>query len=622
MKSNHFIPMLVSSLLFFPASDSAGAAEVKARADLPIDSLWKLDHIYPTDQAWEEAIVQIPVQIEKITSFQGKLGDSPELLLQCFHSRDELQQNLGKIYAYARMHLDTDQTNGTYQSMQGKAQSLLGDTSAAISFIEPELLSLSENQLQQYIHHPLLKDYRVFLAELLRQKPHMLSPEGEKILASTLNISATPQNIFGALSYGDLNFPSITDSSGQGIILSEGRYGNLIKSSDRKIREEAFQALHQTYYQYRTTYASLLSSSVQKDHFFATQRKYGSDLEASLSPNAIPTLVYHNLIDTVNKNLPLLHRYVSIKKSALNLNEIHLYDLYVPIIDNPFTPFSYEKSTQILLEGLAPLGKEYLTDLKSGLEGGWIDRYENKGKKTGAYSWGVYGVHPFVLMNYDDSLNDVLTLAHELGHSMHSYYSQKNQPFATSDYTIFCAEVASTTNESLVLHHLLKNTDSREERIYLLHQMAESIRTTLYRQTLFAEFELYIHEEVSEKGTITADQMETKWMELYRKYYGSDIVIDDIIKSEWSRIPHFYRDFYVYQYATGISAAWAFSNQIRQGTPEERDAYLQFLQSGSSSDSIQILKNAGVDMSTPAPIEATLREFKWVLDELEKELIK
>lgn len=622
MKSNHLIPMLVGSLLFFPAADSSASSEVKTRAELPADSLWRLDHIYPTDQAWEEAISQIPAQIEKTASFQGKLGDSSKVLLQCLQSRDELQQNLGKIYAYARMHLDTDQTNGTYQSMQGKAQSLLGETSAAISFIDPELLSLSENRLKEYMKNPLLKDYQVFLGELLRQKPHMLSPEGEKILASTLNISSTPQNVFGALSYGDLRFPTISNSNNQPLVLSEGRYGNLIKSSDRKVRQEAFDALHKTYYDYRTTYASLLSSSIQKDHFYATQRKYESDLEASLSPNAIPVSVYHNLVDTVNKNLPLLHRYVAIKKRALNLKEIHLYDLYVPIIDNPFVAFSYEKGTEILKDGLSPLGPDYIQDLKNGIEGGWIDRYENKGKKTGAYSWGVYGVHPFVLMNYDNSLNDVLTLAHELGHSMHSYYSQKNQPFPTSDYTIFCAEVASTTNESLVLHYLLKNTDQREERIYLLHQMAESIRTTLYRQTLFAEFELYIHEEVSQKGTITADQMDAKWLELYRKYYGTEMVVDEVVKSEWSRIPHFYRDFYVYQYATGISAAWAFSEKIRTNVPQGRDAYLKFLESGSSSNSIQILKDAGVDMSTPAPIESTLREFEWVLDELEKELAK
>ena len=616
----HIAPLILSGLLLFPATDTVAAAELTERTNLPAESLWQLNHIYPTDAAWEQAVEEIPNKIKAVQSFKGKLNTSNQAVLDCLKSRDELNQSLSKIYAYARMHLDTDQTNSQFQTIQGKAQSVLTDAGAATSFIEPELLTLSDEALKKYATDSAFKDYHVYFKELVRQKAHMLSPEGEEILASTQNIASAPQNIFGALSYGDMKFPTVQNEKGETFALTEGRFTSLVKSPDRKLRQEAFETLLSTYYNYRTTYASLLSSSVQKDRFYASQRKYATDLDASLEPNSIPTAVYHNLIDTVNKNLPLLHRYMDIKKKALKVDELHLYDLYVPILDNPFPPFTYEEGVTIVQKGLAPLGQEYLTDLNSGINGGWIDRYENKGKRSGAYSWGVYGVHPFVLLNYQDKLDDVLTLAHELGHSMHSYYSQKHQPYSTSDYTIFCAEVASTTNESLVLNYMLDNAKTKEERIFLLYQMSESIRTTLYRQTLFAEFELFIHEEVQAKGSVTADEMEAKWVELYRKYYGPNIVIDDVVKSEWSRIPHFYRDFYVYQYATGISAAWAFSDQIRKQGDQGRDAYLKFLQSGSSSDSITILKNAGVDMSTPAPIEATLKQFEWVLDELEKAL--
>ena len=621
MKHKPFAPLILSGLLLFPASAGI-AAEVPNRSELPPESLWQLSHIYPTDSAWEKALEEFPGKIKAVQTYQGKLADSPKTVLACLEARDELSQSLGKVYAYARMHLDTDQTNGQYQAMQGKAQNILTEAGAAASFIEPELLALPEKTLQGYTQDPLFQNYHVYFKELIRQKAHTLSPAEEKILAATGALSASPQNIFGALSYGDMKFPAAQNDKGETFALSEGRFGTLLRSGDQSLRKSAFETLLTTYSEYRTTYAALLSASVQKDRFYAAQRKYPSNLEASLQPNAIPTAVYHNLISTVNQNLPLLHRYVGIKKKALGLSEIHLYDLYVPIQDDPFPPFAYDEAVNILQKGLTPLGEEYLSDLNQGINGGWIDRYENKGKRSGAYSWGIYGVHPFVLLNYQEKLDDVLTLAHELGHSMHSFYSQKYQPYSTSDYTIFCAEVASTTNESLVLNHLLSQATTKEERIYLLHQMAESIRTTLYRQTLFAEFELYIHEAVQANGSITADEMETKWTQLYRKYYGSEIVIDDVVKSEWSRIPHFYRDFYVYQYATGISAAWAFSDQIRTQDDAGRDAYLKFLQSGSSSDSIQILKDAGVDMSSPAPIQATLKQFEWVLNELEAELGK
>ena len=615
-------PLLMSGLLLFPGSISMAADEVPDRSTIPFEHKWDLSHLYLSDQAWEEAVGQTPKMIEGVQKYKGTLGDSAETILECFQARDDLNRNLSRIYAYARMHLDTDQTNGQYQTMQGKAQSVLSEAGAAASFIEPELLTLPEDVLEEYTMDPRFKDYKVYLQELLRQKAHLLSPAEEKILAATSTIGAAPQNIFGALSYGDMKFPSVSNDKGEAFVLSEGRFGTLVKSPDRKVRKEAFETLLTTYSQYRTTYAALLSSSVQKDHFYSSQRKYESDLDGALSPNLIPTSVYHNLVDRVNDRLPLLHRYMGIKKKAMGLEELHLYDLYVPIQENPFGPFSYDQGVQVMMAGLAPLGEEYVGDLKKGMTSGWIDRYENKGKRSGAYSWGVYGAHPFVLLNYQNKLDDVLTLSHEMGHAMHSYYSQKYQPYSNSDYTIFCAEVASTTNEALVLRHLLKNAKTKEERIFLLTQMAESIRTTLYRQTLFAEFEIYIHGVVQEKGSITADDMEVKWVELYKKYYGSDVVIDEVVKSEWSRIPHFYRDFYVYQYATGISAAWAFADQIEQKGDAGRDAYLKFLQSGSSEDSITILKNAGVDMSTPAPIEATLKQFEWVLDELEKELGK
>ena len=619
MNHKYLTPFVLGGLLLFPAAGGS-AAEVPSRKEISIDSQWRLDHIYPTDAAWEEALAALPSQAEAVSAYQGKLGESAEAALAALQARDDLSQNLSKVFAYARMNLDTDATVGKYQEMQGKAQAALAQAGAAISFIEPELLALPPETLTSYQKNPLLNNYVVYFADLTRQKAHMLTPAEEKLLAATASLSTAPQNIFGALSNGDMKFPSITDEKGETLALSEGRFGSLVRSRDQKVRKDAFETLLKTYGEYRTTYAAILSASVKKDGFYATQRKYSSDLEAALDPNAIPQEVYTNLIHTVDQNLPLLHRYVDLKKKALGLSEIHLYDLYVPLLDDPFPPLAYEQGVATVEAGLAPLGEAYLADLKVGLNSGWIDRYENKGKRSGAYSWGIYGVHPFVLLNYQGKLDDTLTLAHEMGHAMHSYYSQKNQPYPTSDYTIFCAEVASTTNETLVLQHMLKNATTKEERIYLLNQMAESIRSTLYRQTLFAEFELYIHETVQAKGGITADEMEAKWVELYKKYYGAEIVIDDVVKSEWSRIPHFYTDFYVYQYATGISAALALADGIQTGGEPARDAYLNFLKSGSSADSITILKNAGVDMSSPEPIQKALDQFKWILDELEKEL--
>lgn len=612
----------LGTILLSSASAQAGspaAGKVPDRSEITAEFKWRLADIYADESLWQADFEKLRGELPQIGRFRGKLGTSAHDLAACLKARDEIGILSGKLIAYARLHRDENTASAKYQDLTGKIEALLAETGAATAFIEPEILAIPEATLASFRkQEPGLKDYAFYFNDLLRQKKHVLSPAEEEILSRSSEATATPENAFNMLAHADMRFPEVNDGNGGKIQLSEGRYHGLIMSPDREVREEAFKGLFGTYNQYRNTFAATLGGNVKKNIFYAKTRKYKTTLESALESDNVPTGVYDNLIAAVNNNLEPLHRYVALKKKALGIDEMHMYDLYTPLVRNVDLTYEYGDALKVVHDALAPLGPEYATILDKGFSSGWIDVYENKGKQTGAYSWGVYGVHPFVLLNYHNRYDDVSTIAHEIGHAIHSYYSQKSQPYATSQYTTFTAEVASTTNEILLIDHMLKTTTDKRQRLYLINQYLEAVRATVYRQTLFAEFEKIIFAKAEAGETLTADLLDSLWHELNVKYYGPDIVVDKELDVEWARIPHFYWSFYVYQYVTGYAAATTLAGQIQAEGQPAQERYLNFLRSGGSDYSIEILKRAGVDMSTPKPIEVTLKKFATLLDELEK----
>lgn len=619
LKMPKLIPFLLGAMMFYSPAQAQVSSQVPDRAQVPEQYKWHLHDIYADESLWQKDFAKLQAMLTDIARFKGRLVSSPQTLLECLELRDTIGTIGGKLYAYARMHRDENAADPKYQALTGKVETLLAQAGAATAFIEPEILTMDDKTIHEFRQQEAgLKPYSFYFLNLAKQKKHVLSSSEEEILSLSSEVTSAPHTIFNMLAHADMKFPDVVDAEGKTQPLSEGRYHSLIVSPDRSLRKDAFTKLLGTYSQYRNTLGATLGSSVKKNAFYSKIRKYNSTLEANLDPDNVPLSVYNNLVQTVSENLAPLHRYVKLKRQALKLDEIHMYDLYTPV--SPLGDFTveYPSAINMVKDGLAPLGPEYSELLNLGLTSGWIDVYENKGKQTGAYSWGSYGVHPFVLLNYSNRYNDASTLAHEMGHAIHSYYSQANQPYITSSYTTFCAEVASTTNEVLLLDYMLKNTQDKNRKIYLINQFLETVRGTVYRQTMFAEFEQWLY-EVSEKGeTITADLLENKWHELNVKYYGPDIVVDKDIDIEWARIPHFYSSFYVYQYVTGYSAATTIAEGILANKPSAQENYLAFLKSGGSDYSIELLKKAGVDMSSPQPIEITLKKFSHMLDELEK----
>ena len=587
------------------------------REEIPETAQWHLADIYATRADWLAARGSITAQLEKIAQFKGKLAE-PQHLLDCLTKTDTMEITLSAVFAYARMMADTDTANQEYQADAASCLPLLDQASAACAFIEPELLALPEDTLRTLADQlPGLEKYRFRFANLLRSKEHVLTAQQEAFLARTGEIRATARNTYTVMTNADLKFPDTLSEDGRLTALSESRYMQFIRSQNRQVRADAFQKLFRTYLSFRNTFASLYSSSVKASHFISTMRRYPSMLAAALDGGNIPASVYEQTIKVTHEFLPELHRYMKLKKKLLNVDALHIYDLYVPVVEKPKTAYTFEQARLLLKNALAPLGEKYLSDLFAGLDGGWVDRLENEGKRSGAYSWGVYGVHPFILMSWHDTYDAVSTLAHELGHSMHSYYSSRHQDYANSEYTIFCAEVASTTNENLLLEYMLAHA-GETERLYYLNLYLEQIRTTVFRQVLFAEFEKITHEAAENSEALTADKLEGIWMDLNRQYYGDDVVLDDELRAEWSRIPHFYRPFYVYQYATGYAAAMTLSQKVRTGGEDARRAYLDFLASGGNGYSIKLLQNAGVDMTSREPFAITFQKFRSCLDQLEK----
>ncbi|WP_338781091.1 oligoendopeptidase F [Metabacillus sp. FJAT-52054] len=600
-------------------SEQQTVKKLPLRNDIAVEDTWRLEDIFATDEAWEKEFAELKTAIPKIADYQGKLGDSAQSLYEGLSYQDSVTERLGKLYTYAHMRYDQDTGNSLYQALNDRAASLYTEASSISSYMVPEILAMDEGTLKQYVEESeSLSLYRHALEEINRERPHVLSAEQEALLAQASEALRASSDIFGKLNNADMEFPAIKDENEEEVEVTHGRFITFMESEDRRVRHDAFKAVYDTYGKFKNTLASTLSGAVKKDNFYATARKYSSAREAALSSNNIPEEVYDNLVSTVEKNLHLLQRYVELRKKALNLDEVHMYDLYTPLVQNTKMEIPYKEAKDYLLKGLAPLGEDYLDILKEGFENRWVDVHENKGKRSGAYSSGTYGTNPYILMNWQDNVNNLFTLAHEFGHSVHSYYTRKNQPYPYGDYSIFVAEVASTTNEALLNDHMLKTIDDKKKRMYLLNNYLDGFRGTVFRQTMFAEFEHAIHKRSQDGEPLTPELLTKMYYDLNKKYYGENIVVDEEIGLEWARIPHFYYNYYVYQYATGFSAAAALSKQIlEEGEPAVK-RYIEFLSAGSSDYPIEVLKKAGVDMTSSQPVEEACKVFEEKLNELEK----
>ncbi|MEH7375289.1 MULTISPECIES: oligoendopeptidase F [Bacillaceae] len=605
-------------------ANETAVKSLPARSEISEQDTWKLEDIFSSDQEWEKEFQEVKAQIPGIKEFEGKLGESAETLYQALQFQDKLLERIGKLYTYSHMRYDQDTTNSFYQGLDDRMKNLYSQASSQLAYIVPEVLSLDESKVTSFLNEKSeLKLYEHALAEINLQRPHVLTAEQEALLAEASEVMDASSNTFGMLNNADLQFPSIKDENGEEVEITHGRYIRFLESSDPRVRHDAFKAVYKTYGEFKNTFSSTLSGNVKKDNFNARVRKYDSARHSALSANNIPESVYDNLVNTVTDNLHLLRRYVKLRKKVLGLDELHMYDLFTPLVKDVKMEIKYDEAKDLVIKGLAPLGEEYSKILTEGFENRWVDVHENKGKRSGAYSSGAYGTHPYILMNWQDNVNNLFTLAHEFGHSVHSYYTRKSQPYPYGNYSIFVAEVASTCNEALLNDYLLKTIDDEQKRIYLLNHYLEGFRGTVFRQTMFAEFEHMIHQKAQNNEALTADALTESYYELNKKYFGDeDIVIDEEIGLEWARIPHFYYNYYVYQYATGFSAATALSKQIlEEGEPAVK-RYIDFLSSGSSDYPIEVLKKAGVDMTSAEPIKNACKVFEEKLNELEQLLSK
>ena len=593
--------------------------KIPLRSEVPEAETWDLRDLYPTDEAWLKEYEDLKTLPERAAAFQGKLGRSAEDLLLWFRLQDEIQERLSRLHTYASCKSDQDTGNGTYQDFRGKAMGTYVAVLSACAFATPEIMAIDDDTLNLfYAAQPELLGYQRSLYQIRRRKAHILSPECEKLLAAAGEMADSPDRISSTFRDADLTFPPVVDSEGRERTLTDATYIPMLMGSDRALRKTAFETYYGRMNECKNTFAATLDAQFKSLKFFADARGYESTLAASLDATEVPTEVYHNLISAVHDNLDKMYRYVALRKKRLGVDELHMYDVYTPIVADADSVIPYETAKETVLEALAVLGKDYTDLLKEGFDHRWIDVRENVGKRGGAYSTGSGKPHPYVLLNHKDNLDCQFTLAHEMGHALHSYHSVTHQPTATSDYVIFVAEVASTCNEVLLMRHLLGKTTDPKERAYLINHFLDQFKGTVYRQTMFAEFELAMGRMVESGQTLTADALSEKYLELNKLYFGPDMVSDPQIALEWTRIPHFFYNYYVFQYATGFSAAVAIADRILTlGEPAVAD-YKKFLSGGSSTDPISLLKIAGVDMSSPAPVNAALKLFGELVDELEK----
>ena len=592
---------------------------MKKRSEADSKYTWKLEDMVAEDSQWEQMFKEASGEISEYASYKGRLAGSADTLYACLLFDDKLSQKIERLYVYARMRSDEDTTVQRYQDMFSRAQTLSYRAAENSSFLVPEILSMDRELLEQYMAADNgIGHFKRALEIILARRDHTLSGEMEELLAQSYDATQGASQIFTMFNNADVKFPVITGESGEGIQITHGNYISLMENQDRRIRKDAFEGLYSVYEQFSNTLAAAFSSNVKQAVFYAKAKKYASSREYYLADNEVPELVYDNLVKAVRENIVKLHEYTRVRKDVLGVDELHMYDLYVPMVAAADRRYTYEEAKSIVLEGLDPLGEEYLSLLKQGFDSRWIDVYENEGKRSGAYSWGTYGSHPYVLLNFHGTLNDVFTLAHEMGHSIHTWYSDRNQPFTYAGYKIFVAEVASTCNEALLIRHLLKKAGSREEKAYLLNHFLESFRGTLFRQTMFAEFEDMAHKKAARGESLTAESLCSIYRQLNADYFGPAMTVDRQIDYEWERIPHFYTPFYVYQYATGFSAAVAISSRIMSGEPGALEGYKKFLSGGCSMKPIDLLKLCGVDMSTTRPVDEALGFFGELIEEFKK----
>lgn len=587
------------------------------RSDVPKEYTWAVEDLYASDDEWRQDLEKIKGMIPRIETYQGKLGESADNLLDFLKLQDEIAVLIDRFANYSMRKADEDTKNTTYQGFKDQTTGVYVAISSALSFAEPEILEIPDAVLNEfYEKQPGLNQYRRFLNDILRKKAHILSDAEEKILAAAGDLAQSPDDIFSLLNDADMTYESVTDIEGNRLPVTHASFIPLMQNYDRNVRKDAFESLYKTYAEHKNTSAAILSAQMKQLNFFSRMRKYNSPLEAALDANNVDPQVYRNLIDAVHENMDSMYKYVRLRKKLLKVDALHMYDLYVPIVANADRDIPFTEAKENIREALSVLGDDYVALLDEGFHNRWIDIYENEGKHSGAYSSGCY-VHPYVLLNYKNNLDSEFTTAHEMGHALHSYLSNKNQPVVDAEYVIFVAEVASTCNEALLMQYLLKKTTNKKERAYLINYFLEQFRTTLYRQTMFAEFELKMSELIQNGESINSESACKVYHDLIDLYFGKDIVHDAKIDLEWARIPHFFYNFYVYQYATGFSAAIALSQKIlSEGEPAVKAYKENFLSAGCSKDPVSILKDAGVDMSTKKPIEDALRLFDSLIDEL------
>ena len=591
--------------------------KIPSRDQIPMEDKWATEDMYPSDEAWEQELDTLNADQAELVSFAGLLGENADNLFAYLSRMEQVNSKLELLANYCMRKSDEDTRNPFYQAMSGKFMGVCVGISAATSFETPEIMAISDETLDGFYREcPKLERYRRYLTNLRRMKAHTLSAAEEKLLAAAGEMAQTPDNVFGAFADADLTFPEAVDAEGKKHMLTQGTFVALEESADRVLRKSAYENLYHTLASYKNTAAALLNGQNKQLKFFAEARKYGSAFEASLDRTQVPTSVYLNLIEAVHQNVDKMHRYVRLRKKLLGVDDLHFYDVYTPLLADVDKKIPFAQAKATVYDSLYPLGEEYRKILKEGFDNRWIDVYENEGKRGGAYSAGA-AVHPYVLLNYTGTLDSQFTLAHEMGHALHSYLSNKTQNPIDADYVIFVAEVASTCNEALLMEYLLSKTTDRKERAYLINHFLDQFKGTLYRQTMFAEFELNIGKMVAEGQTLTAENLCAEYKRLNALYYGPDMVVDDEIAMEWARIPHFYYNYYVFQYATGYSAAIALSRRIlREGESAVKD-YLNFLSGGCSKSPIDLLKGAGVDMTGPDPVNQALQLFGELLDEME-----
>lgn len=589
---------------------------MKKRNEIPVKDTWNLADIFPADEAWEEQYREVDRELDGYVKLEGQVGRSGEALLNCLQFDEAMSLKVERLFVYARQKSDEDTANSRYQDFSARAQELSYRAAGLSSFIVPEILALEDGILAGYLEKEKgLARYLRSLALILKKKAHTLSAPMEELLARSMEATQSSSRIFNMFNNADVRFPSITDGEGKELSVTHGSYPALMESRDRTVRKAAFESLYSVYGQYSNTLAATYAANVKQAAFYAGIRNYPSSRAYYLAENEIPESVYDNLTAAIGKGLPLLHKYVDLRKEVLGVSQLHMYDLYVPMVSRDDRKIPYEEAVELVKKGLAPLGEEYVSLLQEGFDNRWIDVYENEGKRSGAYSWGVYGSHPYVLLNYNGTLNSVFTLAHEMGHSLHTWYSNHARTYVDAGYRIFVAEVASTCNEALLNRYLLSVTEDKKERAYLLNHFIESFRGTVFRQAMFAEFEAMTHKRSEAGESLTADLLCRLYYELNQKYYGPGMTVDEEIAGEWARIPHFYTPFYVYQYATGFSAAIAISSRILAGDKEAVSGYFKFLKGGNSMAPLELLKLCGVDMSTAKPVEEALSVFAELLEE-------